>query len=397
METHTMSTQKNTVAPGDNLRYEELAKVWGMPGAPGHWAFATIKAKALPRLLFVSTFEASDPDSKAPKKHGYQRPPLEGRFPTIGNYYLQHDNRNLITPLILSVRLSDPDEIAEFIELFNAGEFDEIHRRWHKAIVSTVDGQHRTGGINWAWSQDASFGATDVPVMLYFGLDFQTEAALFDTINSTQRKVPKALIEVTKGDITEIDIASHAQEIRNITFALARDKDSVWFGQLNMTGARDPDKKITYEGLRRSMSNMLTNELIARLKARGESPAQYAKDYWEMISKVSREAWTESGTRTIVDESTGDVTEEPIQYRLKELVGVASLAKLGRDIITSALEHQDPHEKIVDMVSRLSEVDWEKRKANPWMASQAGLAGQKDLYAMLYDLVYLNKRPGEAV
>jgi hypothetical protein len=45
-------------------------------------------------------------------------------------------------------------------------------------------------------------------------------------------------------------------------------------------------------------------------------------------------------------------------------------------------------------VSKLSEVDWEKREGNPWMRSQAGFAGQKELYGILIDLVYLGKRPG---
>jgi len=47
------------------------------------------------------------------------------------------------------------------------------------------------------------------PVMLYFGLTYEQEAELFDTINSTQRKLPKALIEVTKGDITEAGSQTH--------------------------------------------------------------------------------------------------------------------------------------------------------------------------------------------
>jgi hypothetical protein len=43
----------------------------------------------------------------------------------------------------------------------------------------------------------------------------------------------------------------------------------------------------------------------------------------------------------------------------------------------------------------LSEVDWAKEEGNPWMASQAGFAGQKELYTMLHNLVYLGQKPGE--
>ena len=34
---------------------------------------------------------------------------------------------------------------------------------------------------------------------------------------------------------------------------------------------------------------------------------------------------------------------------------------------------------------------------NPWMHSQAGFAGQKDLYGMLHRLVYSNERPEDEV
>ena len=43
-------------------------------------------------------------------------------------------------------------------------------------------------------------------------------------------------------------------------------------------------------------------------------------------------------------------------------------------------------------------MDWEKinlenDERNPWMASQAGFAGQADLYKTLYAWVYTGKKP----
>ena len=43
--------------------------------------------------------------------------------------------------------------------------------------------------------------------------------------------------------------------------------------------------------------------------------------------------------------------------RFKELVGVASVAKLGKDIITSSLGHPDFNGRMVGLVSKLQEVD----------------------------------------
>jgi DGQHR domain-containing protein len=379
--------------PQSAASHEDRAMTVHTVVVPERMAFATLTPAEMDQLFFVSSYSEADPNSPAPRQHGYQRDPMEPRLPGIARYFLTGDHHYLITPIIVSVRLKDEDEIEEFIRLFNQRDIKTIHERWHKAIVSVVDGQHRFRGLVKAHQDHPDFNPV-VPVMLYFNLDYPSEAELFDIINSTQRKLPKALIEVTKGDITEADSEHHDQLIRTISFALARDKNSVWYERVNMTGARDPDRPVTYEGLRRSTANMFPVELVGRLKAQGLGPERVAKDYWAMVAEACPDAWHDR-PREEVDPETGDIIEASVNYRLKELVGVASLAKLGKDIITSALEADHFNERMSDLVSLLAEVDWQKRESNPWMASQAGFAGQKELYALLHSLVYLGQKPGE--
>ena len=95
------------------------------------------------------------------------------------------------------MRVYDDAQIEKFNELFEAGDIDGIHAAFDKSVFSIVDGQHRLNGLYWAWEKDEEFNA-DVPVMLFYGLRYAEEAALFDDINTNQRKLPKALIEVTK-------------------------------------------------------------------------------------------------------------------------------------------------------------------------------------------------------
>jgi DGQHR domain-containing protein len=361
---------------------------------PGRVAFATMTPDAMDRLFFISRYSVEDDESPAPAKHGYQRDPLQERIPQIADYYLGDDHGYLVTPLIISVRLRTDHEIERFKRLFDDGQIEQIHAEWNHSLVSVVDGQHRYLGLVRAHELEPDF-MPPVPMMFYFGLSYIEEADLFDVINVTQRKLPRALIEVTKGDITESDSPSHAQIIRGIAFSIARDTDSVWFGEINMTGARDPDRRVTYEGLRRSTANMLPATVIQRLQDRNLTPEGVAKDYWRMVSEACAIAWQEL-PRTVINEE-GEPAEIRPAFRLKDLVGVAALSKLGKDIILSALEHSDFDRRMHDLVSRLQEVDWEKRKGNPWMASQAGFAGQKDLYEVLYQLVYRGVRPGEAV
>lgn len=371
---------------------------------PGKAALATLTPDALKALAFVSTYNTVDEQSSSPRQHGYQRDPMAARFPAIGRYYAQqegdgiHTHAHLITPIIASVRVYSDKERARFNFLFNRGEIGKIHDEFGHSVVSIVDGQHRTGGLFWAWEREADFNP-DVPVMLYYGLRYGDEATLFDDINTNQRKLPKALIEATKVHMEAGD-PSHAQTIREVARALAEDGDSPWYGKVNMTGGpEERAKPVTYEGLRRATGNMLPEKLTGRLEHRGFKLEKVAKKYWELVARACAPAWQDR-PRLVVPVDGGDPVEEPVKYQLKNLAGVGSVSKLGSDILSTGLEQSRTEEEfwsaVASMVSKLGQVDWEKRPGNPWTSHGAGFAGVTGLYAVLYDLVYLDKAPGVA-
>ncbi len=370
---------------------------------PGKAALVTMTPDAIKELAFISTYNTMDEQSSSPRQHGYQRDPLDARFPAIGRYFSQeegegesskHTHAHLITPIIASVRVYSPKDQAEFNHLFNKGDITAIHEKFGKSCVSIVDGQHRGGGLFWAWERKENFNP-DVPVMFYYGLRYADEATLFDDINTNQRKLPKALIEATKVHM-EAGEPSHQQTIREAAFALAQDGDSPWYGKVNMTGARDPEKPVTYEGLRRATGNMLHEKLVSRLDNRGFTLEKVAKRYWEVVSRTCAPAWQDRPK--VVTGTDGEVTEEAVKYRLKDLAGVASVSRLGADIIGTALDQSKTQSEfnsaVASAVSKLGQVDWEKRPGNPWTSAGAGFAGQTGLYKMLYDLVYLDQAPG---
>lgn len=368
---------------------------------PGKAALATLTPDALKALAFVSTYNTVDEQSSSPRQHGYQRDPLAARFPAIGRYFAQaegdgiHTHAHLITPIIASVRVYSEKERTRFNFLFDRGEINKIHEEFGKSVFSIVDGQHRMGGLFWAWEREADFNP-DVPVMLYYGLRYADEATLFDDINTNQRKLPKALIEATKVHM-ESGEPSHQQTIREVAFALAQDGDSPWHGMVNMTGARDPGSPVTYEGLRRATGNMLHEKLIARLINRDLDLDKIAKKYWELVSRTCAPAWQDR-PRLVVPIEGGDPVEEPVKYRLKDLAGVASVSRLGADILGTSLDQSRTEEEfwsaVAAQVSKLGQIDWEKREGNPWTSAGAGFAGMTGLYKMLYELVYLDKAPG---
>lgn len=362
---------------------------------PLRQALVKIKVRHL-KHLFVSTYDTRDPDSPAGNKHGYQRNPDAGRFKKIGRYYLE--NPHLVPPILVAVRLKFDSDIKNAVELLLQGNFQQLKEKYGKQCFSILDGQHRTGGLLDAAASDANFGDREVPVAMMFGLDYATETEVFNIVNSTQKKLPKALIEVNRGDISEKDEMSHSQRIRTIAFGIARDKDSVWFDQINMTGGRAPGQKVTYEGLRRSTANMFPAKLINQLDEAGIDPLQdCAKPYWTKIRDLFPQAW-QGQTRTVIDPNTAEEKEVSIPFRLKELVGVASLARLGQDLVSMALLAQNdfnvPFEQaLLNKMDLLGHVDWEKSKSNKWMGSQAGFAGQADLYELLHKLVFAKLDP----
>jgi len=351
-------------------------------------AIAAATPEEMSRLFFISNFEGTDPKSPAPGQHGYQRQPLTERIPKIADYYSKAESR--ITPILVSCRV-ELDDVDDFVDAWNAGDIDAIKARWGDSVVSVVDGQHRYLGLVRRWQTDPEFNPL-VPIVLNFGMSFIEEAEFFDVINATQKKLPKALIEITKADATRAGEISHEQRIRLVATMLARHDDSVWKGKVNLTGARDPNKPVTYEGLRRSSVAMFPQQLLDRLEGVGLDPDEVARDYWRAVANACSDAWNDVPLIEI-DPETGDSREVPQPYRLKELVGVASLARLGKDIIAAALEHPDFKAKMAERVAKLHAVDWVKGSGNPWMASQAGFAGQADLYAVLYRWVFNDKSP----
>lgn len=364
---------------------------------PARVSVAQMTPERLKALSFISTYTTQDPQSTSPRKHGYQREPMEERFPGIARYYAEGDNRYHIPPLVASVRVYDQKSRTRFNTLFNAGSIDKIHREFGKDVFSIVDGQHRIGGLFYAWNRFDDFNC-DVPVTLYYGLTYVQEAKLFDDINVNQRKLPKALIEATKVHM-DTDGKSHAQVIRLIAMSLAEDPDSAWRNQVNMTGRPKAPEPVSYETLRRATGDMFPSRVLERLEQRGFTAERVAKKYWELVSKACAPAWTD--TPRYVENDEGEQVEEAVKYRLKDTVGVAAVSKLGQDIVNTSLDRTEKMDEFWDvmaeMVAKLGAVDWEKRKNNPYTSTSAGFGGQRVLYEVLYDLVYLNRAPGEEV
>lgn len=356
-------------------------------------------------ILFTPTIDKSDVDSTRSggaefQKLGYQRPPEVTRIKKIAAYYADEDILGFTTPLIVSVRKGlDSSVIAALIERALAGDMNAIDQLKHSLAI--IDGQHRAEGALLAAASLDEDLELDVVLVLIHGLAYDEETEEFNVINTTPKRLPKALVEWNRYGITEEAAVTSGQEIRKIAVQLATDESSPWFDSINLTGTgREPGRPVTLEGMRRSTDNML--------KAGGlrHQPFQVryelVKAYWTAIAETFSDAWEDvqplvqmPDGSTVIGGGTwenedGDVVKVPrTQYRIKELVGVAALAKLGGDILAEALGNTDRLNYVSREVEKLADVNWEKRDDNPWVKSQAGFAGQKDLYEAI---AYLRAR-----
>lgn len=389
--------RESKVEAQERKRKDSAMKVIGHI-VQGQTAIAVLTPDKLKELAFISTYSTKDSQSTHPRQRGYQREPMDSRFPAIGRYYAKDNNRERITPIIASVRVYSAEGQRKFIKMFNAGDIKGIHRSFTKSAFSIIDGQHRMGGLHWAWENINDFNA-NIPVEIFFGLRYEEEANLFDDINTNQRRLPKALIEATKVHM-EAGKGGHAQEIREIAQALAEDGNSVWYDLVNMSGGQDEKyKPLTFEGMRRSTGYMFPVNVLDRVKQRGFNPEDVAKRYWLEVSKACAVAWNEHTTEVSDDEGDGTMEITP-DYRLKDLAGAGAVAMLAKDIFTTSLDRSKDEDEfwdsVSDLVSKLGAVDWEKRPDNPWQIYGAGFAGASGLYRVLFQLVYLDQMPGEA-
>jgi len=383
-----------------DLRAFELSKSGGGTMAATLVSLPASGVEALKdrEIIFTPTIDVIDDDStrKGPtaefRRRGYQRPPEPPRIRKIAQHYASEDLLGFTTPLIAAVRKGlDHEQLVEILEQGLDGNL-EFNNNLNGALA-VIDWQHRLEGAIGALGQDPPKDPV-VLILCVHDLDYEEETQLFDVINTTPKRLPKALTEWNKHGITQSGAKDQNQLIRQLVVSLAVDKDPVWEGKINLTGTgRKPGKPVTLEGIRRSTENMFRSGTLRYTYS--DAQLMMAKNFWRVVSEVFPEAWTEEQRKTQLDDgswaNTGDTVTvggkkrklPAVQYRLKDLVGVASLSKIGGEILAEAQGNADPDGYVRQQVEKLSDVNWVKSPDNKWAGGQAGFAGQKGLYEAL--------------
>lgn len=344
------------------------------------------------KLLKTYTYHDQDPGS--PAGRGYQRPPDPTRFSAIATYIEKHG----VTPLIICDRgrwstllpgsetMVQMDILEVIAALKRADVSDE------EMLASILDGQHRFRALLLLLSRGVDL---QIPFLLLANLSWAEEVIEFNTINTTAKNLPKALVEVNRYAIFTPEGATNRdvqrQHVREVVMALETDKDSIWHEQVNMTGGRNTNRPVTFEGLRRSSEATFAGRLgLLPLPKKVE----LAKVYWRVVADTWPDAW--HGVPVTVDwvnPETGEVEpqERIVKYRIKDLAGVSALAKLANQVLMEAYNFEDDRLNTAIVRSRLSrakDISWIRDRENPDMNSQAGFAGLADMYEMLLSRTY---------
>lgn len=352
----------------------------------------SMSASDADQLLRTYTYHTEDPDS--PNQKGYQRPPDETRFPQIAADIDQYG----ATPIILSDRgrwqtlFSGPNRplemtVDEVIEALASGGVEP-----DRVFLSVIDGQHRTEAALRLFRRGID---VELPFLIYLDLSWPDEVERFNTINTKAKNLPRALVEVNRQRTFSREGATsrqiQEQDVRDVILALETEKDSIWHGEINMTGGRNTGRPVTFEGLRRSTMATFTGPL-ALLDV--PTKVEMAKAYWKVISETWPDAWNEVPQMVeVVDPETNEVVprEIPVKYRIKDLAGVSALAKLGGAILVEAYDQEAGKLNtavVRDRLARAKDVSWVKSPENPDMNAQAGFSGLADMYDMLLNRVY---------
>ena len=373
---------------------DTLLKIYPAHSPDGGHRLGSMLVSDAEKLL--KTYTHYTDDVRSPNGKGYQRPPTESRFPQIAAYLKDHG----VTPIILSDRgrwqslWRTPDTtitctVDEALQGLKQNDVDE-----DEVFASILDGQHRDRAAQYLY--DRHDVDLELPFLLYTGLTWSQEVERFNTINTTAKNLPRALVEVNRHTIFEPHGASaretQRQDVREVVMALETDPGSIWHKQINMTGGRNTDRPVTFEGLRRSMDQTFSGRL-GLLSV--QKKKDLAKAYWQAVADTWPDAW--NGVPPTVERVNPETNEvETVEktgakYRIKDLVGVSALAKLGNQVLLDAYDDQSQQLNMGMVRGRLGkakDINWLKASDNPDMASQAGFAGTADTYDLLLARAY---------
>lgn len=287
-----------------------------------------LPAKVLKDLpIQVERFDSSKPYDDP--EQGYQRSAEKNRARRFARYLEAPD---AVSPT--AIMLNDRHSQSKFDHKTGTLVFDS------QKPIYNYDGQHRELGYRFRIENDESFSEFPIPVVMTRGMVKLTEMLQFQTINSTAKGVPTALVNaiLAKLQATEGDDAIVASAHRNVvcykvTEAVNNDPRSPWHNLIALPNQSQWTKKEVAEDPRREHTRVIKAnsfvdalrpvyeyvsmlKIAASLDDRAVEIAQIVNEFWAALKDMMPEAF-----------------ERPNEYALFKSGGVGPMHLVLRDLM----------------------------------------------------------------
>lgn len=310
----------------------------------------------------LSDYTISSYDSV--QETGYQRPPVEAHYKKIARYLADADSEQIL-PMSIIAAATEKDIVYK-------GNTLTIHGR-----LRIVDGQHRIKAIEYL--QDIGHPKYEelakqyeFPVILLMAneADSALEMDTFININSKGKRVSINLAKELREKKMQTALGRQEVELTKETYEnlatqvvkrLAHDKDSMWYGRIQMGDELGQQKPVSIGTFARSLKRITTwvaDMVVKEKKTISEEEAEITTD---LIRNAVEDLWR------IVEERWPECFDEPKQYNLQRGLGVSVIHRLFDSCIRER-ELSDPEETLEHAQEAFEKYLWNADvEAEEWM------------------------------
>ena len=299
--------------------------------------------------LFPFETDVVDPEYRAQRKLNLSR------IPEIKNYILSNRDSYIFSALCASF---DGEYFFQPIDSHN----DTIG----KLVVSMSssflinDGQHRRAAIVEALTEDPSLSSETIPVVMFLDKGLARSQQMFTDLNKHAVNTTKSLNALYDSNDQMSVITKHV--VSSVPF-------------LKKYTDKEKDNLGKYSGNLFTLNNILVaNKNIVRGLPIDESTEKYIISYWTNVFENILE-FNELENRML---SKLELRE---QYIITQGVTINALGLLGNYLLINKIS--------LNVLSRLSEIDWKRNNANDWLGKAISKKGTIIKNAASVNLTYL--------
>lgn len=230
-------------------------------------------------------FDLAQADVRNPQNPtGYQREREPRRCRALASYYAK--GGQAADGITINVRASEQGSSIRYVEGPAPG-FGHLELPHEGKPFWIIDGQHRIFSYEFYRDSTVLF-----PVTIYEGLTRRMETMLFVYINDKQKRMKTDLALALLADLQKAGEtgAPWKQLAVDLVRRLDSDPSSLWYGQINETGARGSHRAVNLGSYVMSLKRML-DPVSPFADLDPDRQIAVLREYWRAVACVFPKAW----------------------------------------------------------------------------------------------------------